>query len=436
VIARHAQAILCALGLYALTACAAPQAFAHSPSTTATFAAAQVPTPTPSLTPTPAPPAINVWFPALFAYEAELFTAQHFSELLQEYTRQTGQVVNLRLRRADGLGGIFETLSSAAQVAPSVLPDLALLRARDLPRAAAAKLIVPIGVELLPQEAYFATALNLARYDGDFYGIPYLLELQHAVYRGEAPPPLAWQTLISRQLPYLFPAKVSYGANSTLLSHYATLGGQFSDQNGDPLLDYDPLLTVLNVYAEARAAGSLPAEVLDYAEPMQYWATFTAGKNVLVQVDSTFFLRQRAASEPAEASAWQFSPLPQISSEKPPLSMVDGWLWTLTTADPERQKRALALIEWLQAPKRFAEFSQRVGLLPAQRAALSAWSEPDYAAFAATLLDRNLAPLPDLVNSTVAEALQESFARLLKGELSSEAAANAALDRVRVARGR
>lgn len=434
-IGRAAQALLALCGLCALAACASPQAFAHNPEVDSAVKIAQAATVIPTPTSTPSPPSLSLWFPALFAYEAELFTAAHFGDLLQEYTRQTGQAVNVRLRRADGLGGIFETLSSAAQVAPSVIPDLVLLRARDLPRAAAARLIVPLSPTLVSEEAYFATALALARYQGEFYGIPYLLELQHTVYRGETSP-LAWQSLISRQIPYLFPAKVARGANSTLLSHYVTLGGRLTDQNGEPLLDYEPLLALLSLYSEAHAAGSLPDDVLDYAEPTQYWSAFVAGRGALVQVDSTFFLRQYAQSSPTERTLWQVSPLPQISSEKPALSLVDGWLWAFTTADPERQRRAFALIEWLQQSERLAAFSQQIGMLPARRAALSAWSESDYAAFAASLLDRSLAPLPDLVNGTAAEALQEGFTRLLRGNLSGEEAANLTLDRVRTARDR
>jgi ABC-type glycerol-3-phosphate transport system substrate-binding protein len=434
VIGRAAQALLALYGLCALAACTSPQAFAHSPEVALTAKAAQVVAAT--RTPTPTPPAINLWFPALFAYEVESVTAAHFGDLLKEYTRQTGQIVNMRLRRVEGLGGIFETLSSAAQVAPSVVPDLVLLRARDLPRAAAARLIVPLSPNLVSEEAYFATALALARYQGEFYAIPYLLELHHAVYRGEAPPPLAWQTLISRQIPYLFPAKVTRGANSTLLSHYITLGGRLTDQNGEPLLDFEPLSTLLSLYSEAHAAGSLPDDVLDYAEPTQYWSAFVAGRGAMVQVDSTFFLRQYAQSSPTERALWQVSPLPQISSEKPALSLVDGWLWAFTTADPERQRRAFALIEWLKESERLAAFSQQIGMLPSRRAALSAWSEPDYAAFAASLLDYNLAPLPDLVNGIAAEALQEGFTRLLRGNLSGEEAASLALERVRAARER
>jgi ABC-type glycerol-3-phosphate transport system substrate-binding protein len=431
VIARCAQTLTVALCALALTACAAPSAAARSAQATI-----PVGTPTPSATPTAVPSVINVWFPALFAYESELFTATQFSELVQDYARHAGHIVNVRLRRADGLGGIFETLNSAAQVAPSVLPDLVLMRARDLPRAAAARLIAPLSPNLLPQDAYFTAALALARYDGEFYGIPHFLELQHAIYRGDSSPPLAWQTLISRQVPYLFSARVARGANSTLLSHYIALGGKFADQNGEPLLDYEPLLIMMSLYDEARRAGSLLSDVLDYAEPTQYWTTFLTRKNTLAQVDSTFYLRQRAASKPAEAAAWQVAALPYVSSEEASLSLVDGWLWALTTAEPERQRRALALIEWLQEPRRLAAFSERVNMLPARRTALNAWSAPDYAAFAARLLDRTPSPLPESVNVAVAEALQESFARLLKGELSAEAAASAALDRVRAARER
>lgn len=434
------------LALYAallgvLAACGAPQAHASSqvPNTVPRLGAAQQqPTPSsaPSPTATPPPPVISLWFPALLSYEAELHTAALFSELLNDYSHHSGHTVNLRLRRTDGLGGIFETLNSTARVAPSALPDMVLLRARDLPRAAAARLVFPLEASLLREEAYFTTGLVLGQFEGTQYGIPYLLEMQHTVYRGEGAPPTSLSTLISRQLPYLFTAKVSKGANSTLLSHYVTLGGRLNDQNGDPLLDYEPLLAVMTLYAEAHTAGSLPDDVLDYAEFAQYWSPFVAGKNALVQVDSTFFLRQRALANSSVAETWQVAALPRISSETPPLSIVDGWLWVLTTEDTERQNRALALLRWLKDAPRFAEFSQQVGMLPSQRAALAAWEDSAYATFAAALLDRALVPLVDTVNLTAAEALQENFARILKGEADGENAANTALERVRNARER
>ncbi|MFN7208868.1 MAG: ABC transporter substrate-binding protein [Aggregatilineales bacterium] len=436
-IGRAARRLLALLGACALTACAALPTPTPSPEAVAPTRAGQTATATltPTATSTPPPPAIRLWLPALFAYESELFTAAHLSDLLEDYTRQSGQSVAVRLRRADGLGGIFETLSSAAPVASSVIPDAVLLRARDLPRAAAARLIVPLSPTLLSEQAYFGAALALARYQGEFYGIPHLLELQHAVYRGQTPP-ATWQSLISRQIPYLFAAGVARGVNSTLLSHYLTLGGKLSDQNGEPSLDGEPLLSLLRLYSAARAAGSLPVEVLDYADPTQYWSAFVAGRNAIVQVDSTFYLRQSAQSGSAERAAWQLSALPQIESDKPLLSPVDGWLWAFTTADGARQQRALALIEWLQEPERFAAFTQRVGMLPARRDALRAWSERDYAAFVAPLLDANPVLPPDSVNGILAEALQESFARLLRGELDAESAAESALERARAARER
>ncbi len=424
--------------LGALAACGTPQAHASSqvPSTFPRVGAAQPPlTSTPSPTATP-PPTISLWFPALLSYEAELHTATLFSELMDDYSRHSGHAINLRLRRADGLGGIFEMLSSTARVAPSALPDMVLLRARDLPRAAAARLIYPLEDTALREEAFFTTGLALGHFEGAQYGIPYLLEMQHTVYRGEGAPPTSLNTLISRQLPYLFTAKVSKGANSTLLSHYVTLGGRLSDQNGDPLLDYEPLLTVMTLYAEAHAAGSLPDDVLDYAESAQYWSPFVAGKNALVQVDSTFFLRQRALANSNDAETWQVAALPRISNETPPLSIVDGWLWVFTTDNAERQNRALTLLRWLKDAPRFAKFSQQAGMLPSQRAALAAWDDSAYATFAATVLDRALVPLAETVNLTAAEALQENFARILNGEADGENAANTALEKVRGARER
>src|SRR6185503_19303061 len=148
----------------------------------------------------------------------------------------------------------------------------------------------------------------------------------------------------------------------------------------------DPLRTVLSYYEQAITAKVVGPQLLDYTNPTQYWQTFLSGKANLVQVDSTTYLAQRA-------NLTNVGTLPVlVPASGTAVSAVDGWLWVVTTSDPDRQAQALSLLAWLVQSDQQAAFTHAIGVLPSQRAALAAWGDDKYAGFAATLLDQTSIP--------------------------------------------
>ncbi len=381
---------------------------------------AQTNTPTSSgLTSTPQL-SILVWWPAALYPDEKSAAVRTLHEQLNAYTASTSQVVTVRVKRNEGLGSIYQTLLSGSVVAQSDMPDLALLRRSDLALAVAAKLVEQIDTKALSTTDFYPTGLALGQINGNQYGIPYVLEVQQVIYRTTAlpTPPHTLDELVVSGQNILFPAGVLKGVNTTLLQQYLAMGGHITDSKGAPTLDIDPLRNVLHYYEQAVVAKVVSPQLLDYVNLSQYWQTFLNGKANLVQVDSTTYLAQRA-------NLTNVGTIPiLLPASSTPISAIDGWLWVVTTPDPDRQARALSLLSWFIRSDQQGAFTQAMGVLPSQRSALMAWGDDKYAAFAGTLLEQPAVPPQDVIDPQVASALQDAFVGVLSGRKTADLAAN------------
>jgi ABC-type glycerol-3-phosphate transport system substrate-binding protein len=284
--------------------------------------------------------------------------------------------------------------------------------------AVAAKLVEQIDTSNLTTADFYPSGLALGQVNGIQYGIPYVLEVQQTVYRTTAlpTPPRSLDDLVASGQNLLFPAGVIKGVNTTLLQQYIAAGGRIADDKGVPTLDVDPLRTVLHYYEQPTAFAGM--QLLDYTSPIQYWPTFLSGKANLVQVDSTTYLAQRA-------NLTNVGTMPiLLPAAAPSISAVDGWLWVITTPDADRQAQALSLLTWLIRSDQEAAFTKAMGVLPSERSALATWGDDSYTTFAGTLLDQTTIPPQDMIDPSIANALQTAFAAVLSRQKTADLAAN------------
>jgi hypothetical protein len=132
------------------------------------------PTATVALAVTPAVDAILIWWAAPLYPGDKPDQASAVSSLrdqIDDYQALRAKTVTIRVKRVEGLGSIYQTLRSGSAAAPSVMPDLALMRRSDLIQAAAGKLIEPIYTRALAVDDLFASALALGQVQGTQYGI-------------------------------------------------------------------------------------------------------------------------------------------------------------------------------------------------------------------------------------------------------------------------
>jgi ABC-type glycerol-3-phosphate transport system substrate-binding protein len=267
----------------------------------------------------------------------------------------------------------------------------------------------------------FPFAASLGEVDGKTMGIPLAVELEHLVYRPDllAEPPITWTQVISAGAGFVFPAAAQDGESSVTLAQYLGAGGSLTDEAGMARLQVEPLTAVLGFYVQTVAAGVVsPTVVLAITETARCWELFENGQAGIAVVDARRFLLD---ADPAAALA----PLPTANGRG--ISLAQGWMLALVTADPQRQQQAAALIVWLLAPQRHGAWTRSAGYLPATRGGLAEWaiSEEDRAAVE-VILDGAQAEPPAALRALVGQPLQAAVEAVLRGRRSpGDAAAEA-----------
>ncbi len=375
------------------------------------------------ITPAPAPEVVRVWWPdELYPQDDELaletLRAQ-WDGFAEAYPMLTLEV---RRKRSSGLGGILPTLRTAEPVAPSVLPDLTLMRRADMITAANEGLIVPLD-DWLPADLANNNLLpgvrSLGEINGVLYGVPYALNVVHAAYRPAAlsVPPTSFEEILATRTPYLFPAG-AIPVSWTLLLQYFAAGGRLVDETGAAVLDAQPLLDVLEFYAQGVQIGLFGPALLQYVRYEDYWNRFVAAASNLVAVDTSTFLGRRDSVPNAR-------PVSIPTPDGTPITALDGWMWVVATQDPERYQRVSAFLAWMMRVGQQSLFTEAFGMLPSQTRALRLWDDREYAQFAQDLLATAILVPEAQRNNNASLALQEALVAVLEGTAPDIAADNA-----------
>lgn len=382
---------------------------------------------TPVVEATPQKTLVTVWWPDELYPDTNTAAAAIFNDQLDLFrVTYPSYEIELRRKRTSGLGGILATLRTAAPVAPGALPDLTLIRRSDVITAAREGLIVPIG-DWIPADLtgtnLIAGTLALGEVDGTLYGIPYALTIQHTVYRPTvfSDPPLSFDAVIAAGTPYLFNAGES-PVSWTVLLQYFGAGGRLFDDSGGATLNLDALMAVLEYYARGVRGGVFTVRLLDYSTLNDYWNAFVNGEAHIASVSSRTFLGMKSSVQNIA-----YAPIPSLDGSS--LTVLDGWLWVVTTQNPDRQQRALAFLAWMMRVGQHGAFTEALGMVPSQTRALRLWDDRAYAEFAETLITTAFVFPEERRNNAAAAALQEAVADVLRGT-SPEIAADEALTKL------
>ncbi len=369
---------------------------------------------------------LTVWTAASLVPSTDAPGGQELLEQLATFDEAHPDIrVEVYPKRIRGAGGILAYLRSAPPVAPGILPDIALLDREALFQAAREKLVVPLEPLLDPttQSDFYPVAIRVGTVDGTLVGLPYLLELQHNVYRDTIlqVPPSSFDAILDSPVGWVFPAGTLGSVNHALLLQYMAAGGTLVDDQGVPFLDVVALRQVLTFYDEALENDVVDPALFQLTDPGESWSMYRSGQASLALVTSTQYLAERSLVRNA-GHAWIATP------DGNPYALATGWSWVVVTQDPTRQAAAMSLLNFLVNPTNHGMYSQAAGWLPTQRAALDVWGGSDrYVTFGNQLLD-NAQPMPDTGTLTsVGAAIQGAFeAVILNNELPAQAATRAA----------
>jgi ABC-type glycerol-3-phosphate transport system substrate-binding protein len=367
------------------------------------------------------------WVEAMYPFDND--SARGILEAqIAEFNQANDDIeVILRLKATTGDGALVTTIVAAQPVAPNAIPDLILIPRNDLFRASRSNLVQPLE-DWIPaslQNDIPANVLALGRVGDTLYGLPYSISLEHSVYDSAilaARPEMDFEALLRQQQSLLFPGQPmpSQAVNDLLLAQYLALGGRLQDQNATPLLDEAALLAVLTFYSQGAQAGLFSAEVTSYPNAQGYWSRLAQGEVKLGVADSSIYLRNANRRLPLTITS-----LPSSTTQE--LVILDGWVWALTTSNPDQQMAALQWVEWLMNAENQADFTQAFGILPSRLRALRLWSSESAIATYIPWLETALILPLEQRNNSAALALQQAFESVLTGVAPQEAA-QAALD--------
>ncbi|MDW8071335.1 MAG: extracellular solute-binding protein, partial [Anaerolineae bacterium] len=339
--------------------------------------------------------------------------------------RYPNVTVIVKLKNETGKGSVLDYLRTAAQVAPSVLPDVVVLDLAELAAAVRAGVVFPLDELIAP--GLISDLLPGARaagsVEGKLMGIPFEVDVEHIVFNTEqlANPPLTWEDVLNAGVPYRFPAKGRNGlANDCLLIQYLAAGGRFLDEEGRPTLDEAALTSVLDYYSRGVRAGVVPPDVVEVANADDLWSWYASHRDGIVHVRAHRYLQERF-----QLQNTRFAAIPTRDGK--PLTLVRGRALAVTARDPSQQAIVARMIEWLLQPDNVVVWNQITFSVPTRYATFHRWGNDPYLDFLRQQVEVAL-PLPSFPQyDQLGRVLQQAVLEVLSGDATPEEAATAAV---------
>lgn len=361
--------------------------------------------------PAPEPLRLKIWWPDVLVAEDNEALIQALDAQIEGFvSSESNVIVESRLKQVGTTGGIMSTLASASNVAPAALPTLTLIRRQDLLMAERDGLIQSID-GLIPSaiQGDLNRVLPLGQVNGELYGLPYMLDLQHIVYRtpsGEAYDDWSYEAVLERQQPFVFAAGRANGLSDVFLLQYLSAGGELDD---DGSLTFNPsaLRTTLRFYEQASDSGLIDGFALNYAAQTDYLTNFQDGL-----IDNAVFSSSTYLALHENDPSLRIAPIPTPDGRM--TSLLDGWMWVLVATEPEQQEAATRFVVWMMNAQRQASIARLSYRLPSQQSAFQfeLAGNADASSYL-ELLENPVFPISESEGGTLARAMQEAFSSVL-----------------------
>jgi ABC-type glycerol-3-phosphate transport system substrate-binding protein len=304
------------------------------------------------------------------------------------------------------------------------LPSLTLLRRQDLLVAQREGLLQSLegGIPSAIQ-GDLSGVLTLGQVNGELFGLPYLLDLQHLVYRPQSGVDYrdwSYEAVLEREQNFIFAGGRTSGINDVFLLQYLASGGSL---NADGSLSLNPAALESNLafYESASARGIVDVLSLNHSSPTSYLADFQNGLYDMAVLSSSNYL-QVHAQEPS----LRIAPIPTESGSQ--TSILNGWLWVLVADDARERMAALDYIAWMMDSNRQATFANASFNLPSRQSAMNLGLAGDAPLDPfLLLLEHPILPLSDAEAGTLGSAMQTALNAVLHEESSAEEAAQAVI---------
>jgi ABC-type glycerol-3-phosphate transport system substrate-binding protein len=363
----------------------------------------------PEASPTPAgPTTLRVWLPPQFNPDADTPAARLLRARLDEFSKRRPDMrIEVRIKAAEGPGGLLDSLTTTSAAAPLAVPDLIALP-RPLMETASLKGLLHPYDDLIPtmeEVDWYEYAHQMAQLQNSVFGLPFAGDALVLVYRPAivSTPPASWQASLETASPLIFPAADQQALFT--LAQYQSLGEAVQDDQGRPFLDAAPLSQVLAYYQQAQQAGVMPFWLTQYQSDEQAWEAFVDSQSDMVITWSSRYL----ANLLADTAAAQIP-----TRDGNAYTLAGGWVWALASTQPERQVMGAQLAEFLTDSSFLAKWTEASGYLPTRSSALSGWTNASLETLVSELVNSaHLYPATDVLIS-LGPSLQQATVQVLK----------------------
>jgi ABC-type glycerol-3-phosphate transport system substrate-binding protein len=367
---------------------------------------------------------LKIWLPPQFDPSDGSIAGDMLQARLDEFaTRRPGVKVDVRVKDDEGLGGLLDSLSSASAAAPLALPDLVALPHHTLETAAIKGLLHPYDeyIDTQNDADLYEFASDLSYLQDSTFGVPFVGDALILVYRPSVvgSSPADWVTTLTITGPLSFPAADPLSLFT--LNLYQSLGGPLLDAEGRPMLNPVQLTEVLTYYHKAEHSELMPYWLTQYETDQEAWTAYEENQAHLAVTWASRYLKE----PPMDTAA---APLP--TKDGVPFTLATGWVWALSSPDPERRMLSTELAEFLTASDFLGQWTSAAGYLPPRPESLAYWSNTPLKALVSQIApSAQLVPSLDVLTG-LGPVLQSATMDILKEQTDPISAAAAAAEKL------
>lgn len=371
--------------------------------------------PTQETTQTPAPTTpvrktLILWVPPQFDPSSGTEAGELLQEQLSEFSAQRPQLdIQVRVKSLEGSGGMLDTLQTAQDAAPRVLPDLVILDKTILEEAVQQELIQSSEelAELMASEDWYSLANSLASTEGEIYGVPFAGDVLTLAYKSDlTEDSLAdWGAVLEIQKALSFPAADPDALITLAL--YESEGGDLAGIDDSRGLDQIPITHVLNFYQSAASGGVMPYWLTQFETDQQAWEAYRERQSTLTLtwISNTLILESQNTS---------LAPFP--TRDGVPFTYGTGWSWAVTNADPAKTEAAAALVQELVEAEFLASWTSSLGYVPLRPSSLDYWEGGAPVEFLGKILPSAVEAPPQRLQESVGPLLRDAVLSVLKDQ--------------------
>ncbi len=406
---------LCVLGLMA--GCQWQDLFtltetSTAPTATASIMSSQPATQTP---PTPGGTAavttLVIWLPPQLDPSNGSVAGSILQDRLNAFETEHPQyTVEIRIKPAEGKGGLLDMLGATSDVAPAALPALIALPYPSMDAAVDDGRLYSLGSNAvgLDDPDWLPYAKQSSQVNDRIYGIPFggdaLVLAYHPIE--SSTPPASWNELINRGSVIAFPAADSTAA--VISQIYLSAGGHFADENGKPVIERDPLHLTLMLLNEGARKGAFPYWLSDFTDFDQSWQSLLGLQSQYAIIWSTQYLQSMPKSV-------DIAPVPGSVDQS--ISLVKVWAWCIPSLSTANRQDSLILLQYLSDPDFVNRWSQAAGFLPIRESGLESWKNVLNSQLVTQLTRENLLIPFGSPNPSTTPLLSDAVLKIVKDQV-------------------